>query len=200
MDSAELKLQPNQIVSAVRSSTLYQSDLYHARNYALNSHLECKFVGGKYHNGTSQTSTSTISYSVSDELFEHSNEGASLRLSVDILRSSVDAASASAVNVYSGLFIYFTYLNANGQETVSGLGYYLRTTDSDFHATDDTWVRLSKGPIDLSQYNPISIDYVGIGVANVSGSTGTVQFKNLKVEVSNGFTAWSAAPEDLCDV
>ncbi|MBQ7887116.1 MAG: phage tail protein [Clostridia bacterium] len=200
MDSAEIKLQPDQIASAVRSSTYYQNDLYHARNYALKSNIACKFIGGKYHNGSSQTNTVTITYNVSDDLFEHSHDGASIRISVDILRSEVEAASASTAGVYSGMFLYFTYLDDSGAETVSGLGWYLRTTDTDFRATDDTWVRITKGPLNIAAYNAIKINYMGLGVSHASGSTGTVQFRNLKLEVSNSFTPWSAAPEDLSDV
>ena len=57
-----------------------------------------------------------------------------------------------------------------------------------------------KGPLNLTSYNPISIAYFMYGTTAANGMTGTVQFRNVKVEVADAFTAWSAAPEDLNNV
>jgi len=201
MDSAELKLQPDQLMSRIRSSALYRYDQYGGRNYALDSHVEVKFVGGYYTYASGTTTSYTgVQIYTSDDLFAHSGGCQTLRMSFDIKRTNVEAASASTAGVYSGVWIYYQYLDDSGNTKVTGRGYYLRTTDSDFAATDDDWVRITKGPMNISSYSPIGIAYFSFGTANAVGSTGTVQFRNVKVEVSDSFTDWSAAPEDLNDV
>ena len=67
-------------------------------------------------------------------------------------------------------------------------------------ATDDDWVRVTKGPMNITSYSPIGIAYVSIGTAAAAGCTGTVQIRNVKCEVGDSFTDWSAAPEDLNDL
>lgn len=82
----------------------------------------------------------------------------------------------------------------------TGLGYYLRTSDSDFVASDGGWVRITKGPFSLATYNPVALTSFVIGTAAADGTTGTVEFRNVKVEVGDSFTTWCAAPEDLHDL
>jgi len=202
MDSAELKLQPDQLMSSIRSSSLYRYDRFGGRNYVLNSMGPYKFTGGyyTYASGT-VTSYTGLQLSVSDDLFEHSGSGATLRLSFDIKRDSIDATSASTAGVYFGIWVYYRYYASDGTTiSTTGRGYYLRTTDTDFVATDDDWVRVTKGPMSITSYNPIGIAYVSIGTAAAAGCTGTVQIRNVKCEVGDSFTDWSAAPEDLNDL
>ena len=46
-------------------------------------------------------------------------------------------------------------------------------------------------------FNPVSIAYFSLGTANANGTTGTVQYRNIKLEVLDQWTDWSAAPEDI---
>lgn len=202
MDSAELKLQPDQLMSSIRSSSLYRYDRYGGRNYVLNSGWPYKFTGGYYTYASGTVSSYTgLQLSVSDDLFDHSGSGATLRLSFDIKRDSIDATSASTAGVYFGIWVYYRYYASDGTTiSASGRGYYLRTTDTDFVATDDDWVRVTKGPMNITSYSPIGIAYVSIGTAAAAGCTGTVQIRNVKCEVGDSFTDWSAAPEDLNDL
>lgn len=202
MDSAELKLQPDQLMSSIRSSSLYRYDRFGGRNYVLNSVGPYKFTGGYYTYASGTVSSYTgLQLSVSDDLFEHSGSGATLRLSFDIKRDSIDATSASTAGVYFGIWVYYRYYASDGTTiSTTGRGYYLRTTDTDFVATDDDWVRVTKGPMSITSYNPISIAYVSVGTAAAAGSTGTVQIRNVKCEVGDSFTDWSAAPEELNDL
>ena len=202
MDSAELKLEPDQLMSTIRSSSQYRYDLYGGRNYILDSDGPYSFTGGYYTYSSGTVSAYTgIQLPVSDDLFSHSGEGTTLRLSFDIKRSSIDAASASTAGVYFGIWVYYKYLASDGTTvSTTGRGYYLRTTDTDFVATDDDWVRVTKGPMNITSYSPIDIAYVSIGTAAAAGGSGTVQIRDVKCEVGDSFTDWSAAPEDLNDL
>ena len=57
----------------------------------------------------------------------------------------MEASEAATPGVYSGLWVYYLY-SENGQFKTVGRGWYLRTTDASFEATDDGWVRLQYGP------------------------------------------------------
>ena len=133
MDSAELKLEPDQLMSSIRSSSLYRYDRYGGRNYALDSSGPYSFEGGyyKYPSGTVSAYTG-VQVATSDDLFEHSGNGATLRLSFDIKRTDIDAASASTAGVYCGIWVYYRYYGGTDGTTLytTGRGYYLRTTDS----------------------------------------------------------------------
>ena len=202
MDSAELKLQPDQLMSSIRSSSLYRYDRYGGRNYVLDSDGPYSFEGGYYKYPSGNVSTYTgLQLSVSDDLFAHSGNGATFRLSFDIKRSSIDAASASTAGVYFGVWVYYRYYGTDGTTiSTTGRGYYLRTTDSDFVATDSDWVRVTKGPMNITSYSPIGVAYISIGTAAAAGCTGSLQLRNVKCEVGDSFTDWSAAPEDLNDL
>ena len=195
--SAEQKITPTAIVSTVRSSTEYRSDRYTGRNYVPQSHQVHTFVNSTYRYADGSPSTYTgWSLAISPDLFEHSGYGASLRISFEVKRTNVDAAASAGI--YSGVWMYYRYYGADGTTIITtGRGWYLRTTDTDFTSTDQDWVRIVKGPLNLAQYNPISLAYFMYGTSASSGTTGTVQFRNLKVEVGDAFTDWSAAPEDL---
>ena len=197
IDQAEQKVTPEAITSAVTSAALYAYEKYEGRNYCLNSANVHTFVDNKYRYASGATSTYTgWNLSVSDDLFEHSGNGACIRISFDIKRTDIDASAASTANVYSGFWVYYRYYGGDDGTTLytTGRGWYLRTTDASFIATDDDWVRLRYGPLVLTTYNPASIAYFTLGTA---GATGTVQFRNVKLEVLDSWTPWSAAPEDL---
>jgi len=199
MDTAELKLEPDQLLSTIKSSELYRYEQYAGRNYALDSSVECCFTGGYYTYSSGTVSSYTgVQVSVSDDLYDHSRNCAKIRISFDIKRTNVEAASAATANVYTGIWIYYKYYDSSsGTTKTTGRGYYLRTTDSDFAATDSDWVRITKGPLNISSYSPTGIAYFLYGTSSAVGSTGTVQFRNVKLEVGDEFTSWSAAPEDL---
>ncbi len=198
LDAAEQKVTPEAIASTVTSSAMYAYEKYAGRNYCLNSGIVHTFVDNKYHyaNGTVTNSTS-YNLNVSDDLFSHSNNASNIRISFDIKRTDVDASASSSTNVYSGIWVYYHYIDSSGSSLLAGRGWYLRTTDSTFAATDDDWVRVSYGPLNLSSFNPTAISYFALGTGSANGTTGTVQFRNIKLEVLNSWTEWSAAPEDI---
>ena len=200
LDQAEQKITPEGITSAVTSAALFAYEKYEGRNYCLNSANVHTFVDNKYRNANGfMTSNTGISIPVSDDLFAHSGNGANIRISFDIKRTNIDATSATTAGVYSGIWVYYRYYGGDSGTTlyVTGRGWYLRTTDSTFQTTDDDWVHMRFGPLNLSSYNPVSIAYFYLGTANSNGTTGTVQFRNVKLEVLDAWTDWSAAPEDI---
>lgn len=196
---AEQKVTPEAITATVTSSALYAYEKYAGRNYCLNSGETHTFVDNKYKKPNGVMTANTIwNLNVSDDLFEHSGNGATIRISFDIKRTDVDASAAASANVYSGIWVYYRSYGSDGTTVyTTGRGWYLRTTDSSFAATDDDWVRMRYGPLNLSSFNPISIAYFSLGTSSANGTTGTVQFRNIKLEVLNSWTDWSAAPEDL---
>lgn len=198
MESAEQKITPEAITAAVTSSALYAYEKYEGRNYCLNSSSVHTFVDNKYRYESGATSTYTgYNISVSDDFFAHSGSGTNIRISFDMKRTNVDANAASTANVYTGSWIYYRYTYTDGSTKTAGRGWYLRSTDSSFQATDEDWVRMRYGVLNLSSVNPTDIAYFSIGTAAANGTTGTVQFRNIKLEVLDKWTDWSAAPEDI---
>lgn len=96
-------------MSSVRSSELYRYDRYAGRNYVLLSNKEYVFYNNRYRQGSTITSASTVSLSVSSDLYAHSGNGTNLRISFDIWRTGISATSASTAGVYGGVWIYFQY-------------------------------------------------------------------------------------------
>ncbi len=193
--AAEFKLLPDAIMTSVKASTLYRAEKYGGRNYALNSNATTTFIGGYLVNSSGQTTTGTSqTISVSDDLFEHSNNGQVLRISFDIYRYNV---VPNASGYYGGIFCYYRYLSTDGVTILTtGRGYYLKSTDLDFESSRD-WVRIEKAILNILPYEPISIAYFTLGTSSSAGSTGTVMFRNIKLEVGDVYTPWCAAPEDL---
>ena len=109
---------------------MYAYEKYVGRNYCLNSGIVHTFVDSKYHyaNGTATNATS-YNLNVSDDLFSHSNSASNIRISFDIKRTDVDASASSSTNVYSGIWVYYRYIDSNGSSLLAGRGWYLRTTD-----------------------------------------------------------------------
>ena len=197
VQSAEQKITPQAITAAVAASALYAFDKYEGRNYCLDSDGPFRFTGNRYYNEDgSPAYLVQKTLSVSEDLFPHSNGGTAIRVSLDIQRQDVDASQAATPGIYSGLWVYYRFLDAGVQKT-SGLGWYLRTTDAGFQATDEDWVRLRYGPLNLSSYSPVEIAYFALGTTSANGTTGTVRFRNIKLEVMSNWTDWSAAPEDI---
>ena len=113
------------------------------------------------------TTTTYYNLDVSDDLFAHSGNGSAIRISFDIKRTDVDASAAASDNVYSGIWVYYRSYGSDGTTVyTTGRGWYLRTTDSSFVATDDDWVRMRYGPLNLSSFNPISIAYFALGTSS----------------------------------
>ena len=199
VDAAEQKVTPQAITSAVTSSALYAYEKYARRNYCLNSGNTHTFVDNRYRNpnGT-MTNYTGWNMSVSEDLFAHSGNGANIRISFDIKRTNVNTSASSTANVYTGIWVYYRYLDTDGTTVkTTGRGWYLRSTDANFIATDGDWVRMQYGPLNLTSFHPTSIAYFTLGTGGSNGVTGTVQFRNIKLEVLDRWTAWSAAPEDL---
>lgn len=199
VEAAEQKVTPQAITSAVTSSALYAYEKYAGRNYCLNSGNTHTFVDNRYRNpnGT-MTNYTGWNMSVSEDLFAHSGNGANIRISFDIKRTNVNTSASSTANVYTGIWVYYRYLDTDGTTVkTTGRGWYLRSTDANFVATDGDWVRMQYGPLNLTSFYPTSIAYFSLGTGGSNGVTGTVQFRNIKLEVLDRWTAWSAAPEDL---
>lgn len=199
VEAAEQKVTPQAITSAVTSSALYAYEKYAGRNYCLNSGNTHTFVDNRYQNpnGT-MTNYTGWNMSVSEDLFAHSGNGANIRISFDIKRTNVNTSASSTANVYTGIWVYYRYLDTDGTTVkTTGRGWYLRSTDANFVATDGDWVRMQYGPLSLTSFHPTSIAYFTLGTGSSNGVTGTVQFRNIKLEVLDRWTAWSAAPEDL---
>ena len=199
VEAAEQKVTPQAITSAVTSSALYAYEKYAGRNYCLNSGNTHTFVDNRYRNpnGT-MTNYTGWNMSVSENLFAHSGNGANIRISFDIKRTNVNTSASSTANVYTGIWVYYRYLDTDGTTVkTTGRGWYLRSTDANFVATDGDWVRMQYGPLNLTSFHPTSIAYFTLGTGGSNGVTGTVQFRNIKLEVLDRWTAWSAAPEDL---
>lgn len=199
VEAAEQKVTPQAITSAVTSSALYAYEKYAGRNYCLNSGNTHTFVDNRYRNpnGT-MTNYTGWNMSVSEDLFTHSGNGANIRISFDIKRTNVNTSASSTANVYTGVWVYYRYLDTDGTTVkTTGRGWYLRSTDANFVAADGDWVRMQYGPLNLTSFHPTSIAYFTLGTGGSNGVTGTVQFRNIKLEVLDRWTAWSAAPEDL---
>ena len=180
-------------------SAQYAFEKADGRNYCLNSSVEHKFVDGYYRLASGGTTTATGQrLDLSDDFFSHSNGLSRMLFSFDIKRTNIDASAASTAGVYSGFWIYYNLYGADGTTvSTTGRGFYLRTSDANFAATDSDWVHMTYGVYNFSGYNPISVAYAYIGTASQKGCTGTVEFRNFKVETSETWTDWSAAPKDI---
>ncbi len=158
VEAAEQKVTPQAITSAVTSSALYAYEKYAGRNYCLNSGNTHTFVDNRYRNpnGT-MTNYTGWNMSVSEDLFAHSGNGANIRISFDIKRTNVNTSASSTANVYTGIWVYYRYLDTDGTTVkTTGRGWYLRSTDTNFVATDGDWVRMQYGPLNLTSFHPTS--------------------------------------------
>ena len=199
LSQAEQKITPEGIAASVTSAAYYAYEKYAGRNYCLNSGNVHTFVNNRYRYADGSTSSYTgWNLSVSNDLYAHSNNGARILISFDIKRTNVDASATSSGNIYGGIWVYYKYIGSDGSTVyTTGRGWYLRSTDSSFSATDDDWVRMKYGPLNLSSYSPIGLAYFSLGTSNANGTTGTVQYRNVKLEVLDTWTDWSVAPEDI---
>lgn len=195
MSAAEEKITPEVISQTVASSALYAYEKYAGRNYLLDSANELTFIGGYYQQNGGNSGFTKLLY-LSDDFFSHSERLKNMYLSFDIKRTDIDASTAATVNNYFGMFLYYNSYNDSGTLTTTGRGFYMKTTNSNFAATDSDWVRIRYGPWDFSSYSPVSFAYLSVGTSSAKGMTGTVQVRNIKLELS-AHTSWSAAPEDI---
>ena len=115
VEAAEQKVTPQAITSAVTSSALYAYEKYAGRNYCLNSGNTHTFVDNRYRNpnGT-MTNYTGWNMGVSEDLFAHSGNGANIRISFDIKRTNVNTSAYSTANVYTGVWVYYRYLDTDG--------------------------------------------------------------------------------------
>ena len=196
---AEQKITPEGIAASVTSAAYFAYEKYAGRNYCLNSGNVHTFVDNKYRYANGTTSTYTgWNLSISDDLYAHSNNASRILISFDIKRTNVDASATSSGNIYGGIWVYYKYIGSDGSTVyTTGRGWFLRSTDSSFSATDDDWVRMRYGPLNLSSYSPIGLAYFSLGTGSANGTTGTVQYRNVKLEVLDTWTDWSVAPEDI---
>lgn len=200
VEATEQKVTPQAITSIVTASALHAYEKFAGRNYCLNSNVVHTFVNNRYQRTDGYaTSASGCELAVSDDLFAHSGNGACIRISFDIKRTNINASASGMANVYSGFWVYYNYYGGTDGTSIytTGRGWYLRTTDSNFAATDSDWVHVRYGPLNISSYDPLSIAYFYLGTTASNGVTGEVQFRNVKLEVLDIWTEWSAAPEDL---
>ena len=197
LSSAEQQITSDAILATVRSSAEYRSDVYGERNFVLLSHLHATFIDNRYVNASgTATQYAQIGFTLSEDLYAASGQGKNLYISFDIKRTNV---VATADNIYSGVWINYSYWGENWDTVTSNWGWYLRDTDSDFQATDSDWVHIKKGPMDLDKRNALSLIYLVFGGEAADGTTGKIELRNPKVEVA-GFSDWTRAPEDLADM
>jgi len=200
VDSAEQQITPEAITSKVLTSAQYAFEKADGRNYCLNSAVEQKCVDGYFQISTPGVTSNVtgVRYEVSDDFFTHSDGLSRMLFSFDIKRTGIDASASSTAGVYGGFWIYYTTYAADGTTlSTVGRGFYLRTTDTNFTATDSDWVHMTFGVYNFSSYNPVDVAYAYLGTSAQTGCKGTVEFRNVKIECSSTWTAWSAAPEDI---
>ena len=104
---------------------------------------------------------------------------------------------------YLGVWVYYS---VEGSTSTYATGYRLRISDTSasgiipFASTDDDWVTC-KFNLNMFQYNPsgfVSIVFSEIDAA--SDTTGTIQIRDVKVELGESHTSWCPAPEDTADM
>lgn len=191
---AELKLQPDQLASSVKSSSVYIADQAKERNYIQSSYPEVVFQNLYLMNGSAVTTSKTRGYSLSSQFFTMSNGGKNLRLSFDIKRTGV--ATTDSEGRYFGFGIRYYYYNENNVWSNAIYPIYLRTSDSYFKDTDTYWTRMWIRDIDMSALGPRSISSFNIGVEELEGATGTINIKNVMLEVGTALNNWTPAVED----
>lgn len=195
----EQQITPEAITSKVLTSAQYAFEKADGRNYRLNSAVEQKSVDGYF-----QISTPGVTSSVTGVRHEvllisspHSNGLSRMLFSFDIKRTvGIDACF---FNFWRMVVSGFTtqHMPPTARRSILRAGFYLRTTDANFVATDSDWVRLNFGVYNFSSYNPVSVAYAYLGTAAQAGCKGTVEFRNVKIECSNTWMPWCAAPEDI---
>ena len=200
IQQAELKITPEAITSAVRETGLYQYDAYEGRNYLRRSDAMITFTNGNYVQNGEETANRYVRMILTPDLFEHSINGSSIYLSLDIKRTNVVLDGNNNTKAYVGFWFYYNATNSDGEATVGNLGWYRRTTDSSFASTDEEWVRMKLGPLNLTNYNATSLRDFQIGINTSCEITGTVQIRNILVEAKSQTGMWSPAPEDADSV
>ncbi len=190
MEEAALTISPEQIISAVRSSTgLYHYEPYAGRNYALDSEKTRTFVDGFLLNedGTASANRFAI-LKFSPDLFANSTGSAGLRLSFDIKYSDVVPADGKAFSCW----FYYTKLSDAGDPVTSGVGWHLSGSGT---VTTD-WQRVRLGPVKMENYGAIGLSYLALGLNASFPVTGMTQIRRVMVEYGEAFTDWDMAPED----
>ncbi len=190
IEEARITLTPDEIVAAVRAiEGLYRYEPYEGRNYIKASAGPWTFIDGFLLAENGQVTTSRYAYlDYTDDLWEHSNHGATLALSLDFRLTGVTTDSNNHV---ISVWHYYNYLN-NGAPATTGRGWYINPATSN---GTTGWTRWT-GTLNLSSLNPTGLAYFAIGLSQSYSVTGQVEVRNVKVEVTGGYTEWSPAPED----
>ena len=200
LEQAELKITPEAITSAVRETGLYQYGAYEGRNYLRSSGDTLTFTNGNLVENGEETSRRYVTLPFSQDLFEHSGNASSLYLSFDIRRTDVALGGNNSVRAYAGFWFRYTAADAEGGVSNGDRGWYRRVTDAGFVSTDEDWVRIKLGPLDLSGFNAASLRDFQIGINAAYEVTGTVQIRHILVEANSQTGIWSPAPEELDSV
>ena len=164
LEQAELKITPEAITSAVRETGLYQYGAYEGRNYLRSSGDTLTFTNGNLVENGEETSRRYVTLPFSQDLFEHSGNASSLYLSFDIRRTDVALGGNNSVRAYAEFWFRYTAADAEGSVSNGDRGWYRRVTDAGFVSTDEDWVRIKLGPLDLSGFNAASLRDFQIGI------------------------------------
>ena len=184
----------------MRETGLYQYGAYEGRNYLRSSGDTLTFTNGNLVENGEETSRRYVTLPFSQDLFEHSGNASSLYLSFDIRRTDVALGGNNSVRAYAGFWFRYTAADAEGSVSNGDRGWYRRVTDAGFVSTDEDWVRIKLGPLDLSGFNAASLRDFQIGINAAYEVTGTVQIRHILVEANSQTGIWSPAPEELDSV
>lgn len=190
VSTAEQKITDDAIVSTVRTNSSYRKDVHTDRNFVIGSAGPIKLVNG-YIEGSSNTYKSL---DLSNDLYTASDNGRYLYMSCDVKRTNLSVPSGSSSKQYLGLYIYFH----KEDNSSTGYGFPQSLSDAGVSYTDDDWVHLNLGVLDVSKYG--AVDLMRLDVAGRGTEvSGTVEVRNIRVGV-NGFADWRYAEEELSSV
>lgn len=183
ISSVEQSVTPEGIVSVVRSAPLYYQDLNKERNYVLNSDKYLLYNAGKLYVESVEQSSLRYEYDLSSNLFADSNNAnLVLRVSFDMKRTNVPANT-------DYLEVQIVYRNSSGQ------GYNRSSkVKSEEIITDNDWTHTRYGRFDFSEDDVAS--FVCMRIVFTAELQCQIEIKNVKIEVSDTYTAWCPAIED----
>lgn len=193
ISTVENKITPTEILNSIKSTTQYTADMTYGRNFALGT-AESTVFTDRLCNGANSRN-----FDISSQLYDLvKGSKPYLRLSFSIKRSNIKTDG-----VYFAVWLNYRYRDSGGQTKSSGTGYRFRTTDGSsnilpFAETDSDWVQVKVAMNLLSTADVTALSRISFSMSEVLASmTGTVEVKNLKLEISGTYTNWTAAPEDI---
>ena len=200
VQSAEQKITPQAITATVAASALYAFEKYEGRNYCLDSRQRIYLCGqpvsesGREHDRVHAKGAGCVGRSLCPQRQRRSHPHL----------TGHQAHGHRRIRLFHGecvrrvLGVLPLLRRGRRHDFVHNRrGWYLRVTDTNFQTTDDDWVRLRYGPLNLTSYSPVAIAYFALGTSSANGVTGTLRYRNVKLEVLDVWTDWSAAPEDI---